>query len=91
MNKTTATETTTKTATFRFRELRRANDLFGKVDYLVTETLTARDGGVEVRATAFGVCDGDRVNTSETKFHAGVDFERACDYRRRHGYSEVQR
>lgn len=81
---------TTNTKTFRLRVSSRANELFGAIDYTLTQTLTERDGGVQVETVAKGTDDGARVDEKHTEFYAGVAMEHAVAYRLRNGYTEVR-
>lgn len=79
----------TTTATFRFTTKSSGCENFGPVDYTVTDTLTAVDGGIRVDSHALGWAEGVRVNDRSSTFHPGVSLEAACAYRESHGYSRV--
>lgn len=78
------------TRTFRTRITGRACENFGAVDYTITDTITERDGGLEVTAHAYGTSEGERVDSKSTKFYPGAAMESAASYRLTHGYTEVR-
>lgn len=68
----------------------RANDNFGAVNYTLTDTIEAADGGLYVTTRALGMSEGERVDqTSKREFYAGVEMVRAVAYRLQHGYTEM--
>lgn len=77
------------TRTFRTRITGRANELFGAVDYTITDVITEHDGGLLVTTTSRGVCEGARVDQRAEKHWPGVALEKAAEYRLRNGYVEV--
>ena len=78
------------TRVFKFRQKSPQNENFGAVDYTITDTITERDGGLQVDSTSKGICEGDRVDTKHSKFHPGASMERAATYRLNAGYVEVK-
>ncbi len=74
---------------FSFRITGRACENFGAVDYTVTETITERDGGLQVDTHTYGTSEGERVDQSDSKFNPGASMERAVAYRKSNGYTEI--
>ena len=62
---------------------------FGAVRYTLTETITERDGGLQVDTHASGMSEGERVDQRSSKFYPGVAMEAAASYRLRNGYHEI--
>lgn len=75
---------------FRLHVQKRANELFGAVDYAEIDTLTERDGGLQVDTVASGHVEGDRFSRSSSRFVEGVDFDSAVAYRLSQGYVEIK-
>jgi hypothetical protein len=84
------TTQTTKTATLSLLVSSPQNELFGAVRYTITDTLTERDGGIQVDTHSRGICEGDRVDQRGSKFHPGANFDGAVAYRLRSGYVAVR-
>lgn len=79
-----------KTATLSLLVSSPQNELFGAVRYTITDTLTERDGGIQVDSHVVGIAEGDRVNQRHSKFHPGANFDGAVAYRLRSGYFAVR-
>lgn len=79
----------TNTRTYRTLISSRANEAFGAVKYTLTETVTARDGGVQVDTHARGMSEGEHVDQRSSNFYPGVSLESAGAYRLRNGYQDV--
>jgi len=62
---------------------------FGAVRTMITETLTAVDGGIRVDSHAVGTVEGTHIDQRSSDFYLGVTMERAAAYRIRMGYHEV--
>lgn len=79
------------TKTFRLTESHRATQdgNFGAVRTVTIETLTERDGGLQVDAHIAGHVEGTRIDRKSSHFYPGVTLEKATAYRLRHGYTEV--
>ena len=82
-------DATNRPRIFNLRITARANSEFGALDYSLTETLTARDGGIQVDSHAHGRANGEFVNKRSSTFFAGVDMSAAAAYRKRQGFAEV--
>lgn len=64
-------------------------DNFGAINYTITETLTARDGGIHVVTHAVGKCESTPVDQRSECFFPAVTMDRAEAYRIRNGYHLV--
>lgn len=67
----------------------RACENFGAVNYTITETLTVKDGGLQVDTHSVGWSEGERVDQRASKFWPNVTIEAAHNYRMRAGYTEI--
>lgn len=67
----------------------RACENFGAVNYSITDTITERDGGLQVDTHTLGTSEGERVDQHSAKFHPGATIERAEAYRLANGYVRI--
>lgn len=74
---------------FRTRVHSPANDLFGKFDYTITETIVPKRGGLEISVHSLGVSEGERVDQRLRKFWPNSSMDRAASYRLQNGYVEI--
>lgn len=83
--------TTNNTMSRKFRTLiaGRACENFGAVRYTITETITERNGGLQVDTHSLGMSEGERVDQRASNFYPGVTMDRAAAYRLRNGYTEI--
>ena len=62
----------------------------GTVDYTITDTITEKDGGLEVVTVSRGICEGERVDEKATTWWAWSDMASAAAYRLSNGWIEVK-
>ncbi len=78
------------TRIFKTRVTGRACENFGAVDYTITDTITEKDGGLEVVTVSRGIYEGERVDEKSVKWWASSDLGRAAAYRLSNGWVEVK-
>jgi hypothetical protein len=75
--------------TFKLIERHLPNEVGGRIDLTIVETLTPVDGGLVVDVHTKGTQEGRRVDDRDRKFYPDVSMEKAVAYRLRMGYSEI--